>query len=96
MPAAPTTFEIGDRVLHASKPEWGVGHIARASAETHEGRPVQRLTVRFERAGVKTLSTAHAVLRPAPSESPSIAGEAAPGEPGEPVRGRRGAGRGCG
>ncbi|MFI4896889.1 MAG: DUF3553 domain-containing protein [Phycisphaerales bacterium JB059] len=71
MPAAPTTFEIGDRVLHATKPEWGVGHIARASAETHEGRPVQRLTVRFERAGVKTLSTAHADLRPAPTEPAS-------------------------
>ena len=68
------TYQIGDRVTHASKPEWGVGHVARASAETIEGRPAQRLTIRFERAGVKTLSTAHAALNPAgqaPEPSPA-------------------------
>lgn len=85
MPSAPATFEIGDRVLHATKPEWGVGHIARASAETHEGRPVQRLTIRFERAGVKTLSTAHADLRPAPAEPTSDPAAPEDGQAGEPI-----------
>lgn len=75
-------FEIGDRVLHTSKPEWGVGHVARASAETIEGRPAQRLTVRFERAGVKTLSTAHAPLRAAQNQpdAPDEPGGAPPAE----------------
>ncbi len=45
MPPAQTRFENGDRVLHTGKPEWGVGHVARASAETHEGEPVRRLTL---------------------------------------------------
>ncbi len=81
MSTAQTRFENGDRVLHPGKPEWGVGHVARASAETHEGQPVQRLTVRFERAGVKTLSTAHAKLSPAPDEAPRPLADAQTGEP---------------
>lgn len=74
------TFEIGDRVQHPAKPEWGVGHVARASAETIDGRPAQRLTVRFERAGVKTLSTAHAALRPAGQDQ----SQAAPSDNAQP------------
>ncbi len=83
MSHTPTRFESGDRILHTGKPEWGVGHIARASAETHDGKPTQRLTVRFERAGVKTLSTAHAPLVPAPAPTtgaPKPTGDAGPGE----------------
>ncbi len=37
----------------------------------HEGKPCQRLSIRFERAGTKTISTAFADLRPA-SEIPRL------------------------
>lgn len=58
-------FRVGDRVVHASYPEWGVGRVESAEGITHEGARRQRLGVRFERAGLKTLSTAFADLRPA-------------------------------
>ena len=58
-------WSFGDKVVHAQKPEWGVGLVTGASGTTHEGQPCQRVVVRFERAGVKTLSTAIADLRPA-------------------------------
>src|SRR3954462_1569369 len=54
----------GDSVVHASKPEWGAGEILLAESISHEGKPVQRLTIRFTRAGTKTISTAFADLRP--------------------------------
>jgi len=55
-------FSIGDRVVHATKPEWGSGAISAASATSHEGKPCQRLTIRFDRAGLKTISTAFAPI----------------------------------
>jgi hypothetical protein len=55
----------GDSVVHAAKPEWGAGEVLLAEAISHEGKPVQRLTIRFTRAGTKTISTAFADLRPA-------------------------------
>jgi hypothetical protein len=65
-------WSYGDKVVHAGKPEWGIGQVTGASGTMHEGKPCQRVVVRFERAGVKTLSTAFAELRPA-SEMPSLA-----------------------
>lgn len=65
-------WSYGDKVIHAGKPEWGIGQVTGASGATHEGKPCQRVVVRFERAGVKTLSTAFAELRPA-AEAPSLA-----------------------
>lgn len=56
-------WKLGDRVVHAGKPEWGVGEVRSAESVTQDGRRCQRLTLRFERAGVKTLSTAFADLR---------------------------------
>jgi len=61
----PREFSFGDRLLHAAKPEWGVGHVVAAQNVHQNGAPCQRLQVRFERAGLKTLSTAVADLRPA-------------------------------
>jgi len=55
-------FALGDRVVHANKPEWGSGAVSAASATTHEGTPCQRLTIRFDRAGLKTISTAFAPI----------------------------------
>lgn len=63
-------FNFGDRVVHALKPEWGTGVVSSAQSVTENGAPCQRLTIRFDRAGLKTLSTAFADLRPA-EEHPS-------------------------
>lgn len=65
-------WSYGDKVIHAGKPEWGIGQVTGASGTVHEGKPCQRVVVRFERAGVKTLSTAFAELRPA-TEGPALA-----------------------
>ncbi len=58
----------GDNVVHSAKPEWGAGEILMAESTLHEGRPSQRLTIRFTRAGTKTISTAFASLEPASSQ----------------------------
>lgn len=55
-------FQMGDRVVHSSKPEWGVGIVSTTSMGEHEGGPCQRLVVRFDRAGLKTVSTAFAKI----------------------------------
>jgi len=65
-------FKFGDKVLHTAKPEWGTGVVTAAVAATQDGKPCQRLTIRFDRAGIKTLSTAFATLRPA-EDAPEIA-----------------------
>ncbi len=67
-------WSFGDRVVHAGRPEWGQGVITSAVSEQHEGRACQRLVIRFDRAGLKTISTAHADLRP-PSEVPLLMAE---------------------
>jgi hypothetical protein len=61
---ADATWQMGDRVLHAGKPEWGVGTVTGVEPATQDGKPCQRVTARFDRAGVKTLSTAYADLQP--------------------------------
>lgn len=62
-----TKWNKGDRVVHATKPEWGTGEVLQVEGFTHEGKPCQRLTLRFDRAGLKTISTAFAELKPAAS-----------------------------
>lgn len=69
---ATRTFAKGESVIHSGKPEWGPGDIVAAEGQLHEGKPCQRLTIRFARAGLKTISTAFADLRPA-SEAPLAA-----------------------
>jgi hypothetical protein len=59
------TFAKGESVIHTGKPEWGPGDIVSAERQLHEGKPCQRLTIRFARAGLKTISTAFAELKPA-------------------------------
>jgi len=61
-PDARQKFVIGERVVHASKPEWGTGVISAASATIHADTPCQRLTIRFDRGGLKTISTAFASI----------------------------------
>lgn len=63
---------FGDRVVHAARPEWGVGTVTTVRPQTVNGKACQQVSVRFERAGLKKLSTAHADLRPADeAESPA-------------------------
>ncbi len=62
---AQEVFGFGDRVIHAGKPEWGIGVVSGAQNVNQDGKPCQRLTIRFERAGLKTVSTAVASIRPA-------------------------------
>ncbi|MCC5823813.1 MAG: DUF3553 domain-containing protein [Phycisphaerales bacterium] len=82
-------FQIGDRVLHPAKPEWGAGTIANASGALHEGAPCQRLSIRFDRAGLKTISTAFVNLRRA-AGSPASFPEPKPDPKPEPAFSPRG------
>ncbi len=56
-------WKMGDRVVHAGKPEWGIAEVRTAESVVQDGSRCQRLTLRFERAGIKTISTAFAELR---------------------------------
>lgn len=56
-------FKPDDKIRHAKQPGWGVGVVLTAQRISHEGKPCQRLTVRFDQAGKKTVSTAFADLR---------------------------------
>lgn len=57
------TFKFGDRVVHTGKAEWGEGVVTGAQPATQDGKPCQRVTVRFDRVGIKALSTALAPLQ---------------------------------
>lgn len=72
-------WKLGDRVRHAGKPEWGIGSVMAADGALQDGNPCQRLTVRFERGGSKTLSTAFADIRSA--DEFFTASEKAPQDP---------------
>ncbi|MEL7485389.1 MAG: DUF3553 domain-containing protein [Planctomycetota bacterium] len=63
--AEPQRWASGDRVRHATKPEWGEGVVTAVEPAMVEGKPTQRLTIRFERAGVKKLAAVVAALEPA-------------------------------
>lgn len=55
-------FNVGDRVRHTTRPEWGVGTIQKVQAILHEGHKAQRLSIEFERNGRMTLNSAVANL----------------------------------
>ncbi len=59
----------GDRVVHVECPEWGVGEVLTAEAGVNATADGQRLTVRFTKAGMKTLTTSYAKLAPAGAPS---------------------------
>lgn len=87
MPPKSQHWSYGDRVVHPNKPEWGHGVVTAASATTHDGKPCQRLTIRFDRAGVKVLSTAFAELKPAAAIPEPVVVAEAVREIGGPDRG---------
>ena len=70
-------FTVTDRVIHALKPEWGVGRVMSVESLMQNGQPAQRVTIRFDRAGLKTLSTHYAELRRADSAAPIDGSETA-------------------
>ena len=75
-------WKRGDWVSHGGRPEWGSGQVVSAEGITQDGRKCQRLSVRFDRAGLKTLSTAFADLRPSTPNAPqSVLSEAKPFDP---------------
>ncbi|MDP1662621.1 MAG: DUF3553 domain-containing protein [Phycisphaerales bacterium] len=74
-------FAFGDRVVHAGRPEWGTGIVSAAVPDTQEGKSCQRVTIRFERVGIKTLSTGVANLVPAEDAPAMVAAEANPADP---------------
>lgn len=60
-------YNVGDKVRHRSRPEWGVGTVASAQNATHAGEPTQRLVINFANHGRVTLNTAIAPIAPADS-----------------------------
>jgi len=68
-------WSFGDKVVHSQRPEWGTGTVTSAAGDVHEGSACQRLTVRFDRGGVKTLNTAMAKLIAA-DDAPRISAQA--------------------
>lgn len=73
-----TDFAPNDQIQHPAKPEWGTGTVLSVQKANHEGRPCQRLTVRFSGAGKKTLNTGFVRLTrlgtaPGLAENPSPA-----------------------
>jgi len=62
-------FQFGDRIIHADKPEWGVGQVLGAEDVAIDGAPGQRVKIRFERAGLKTLATQLVDLRLAEAQT---------------------------
>lgn len=61
----PHAWKVGDRVVHPAKPEWGAGVVRAVASHTQGGTRGQRLTIRFDGAGTKTLSTTIVDLQPA-------------------------------
>lgn len=64
-------WSFGDRVVHLERPEWGSGIVTSVAGDSMDGKPCQRLTIRFERAGVKQLLSAIAHLVPA-QDAPAL------------------------
>lgn len=85
------TWSRGDRVVHATKPEWGHGEVIVAQPSRHDGKACQNLTIRFDRAGTKTVSTAFASFRsvgeagPPAAVSPIVERAATPAEENRPM-----------
>lgn len=68
-------WSFGDRVTHADRPEWGEGQITAIQPVLIEGRPSQRLTIRFERAGIKKLAAAVANIKPASNKPAPVSSD---------------------
>lgn len=77
-------WKLGDRLVHTGRPEWGLGEVRSAMSVVQDGRPCQRLTVRFDRAGVKVLTTAYADLKASDVALPTASTDGEATEPAWP------------
>ena len=77
MTALAPTFQRGDRVSHAARPEWGTGVVDRADPAEFQGKPAQKLVVTFAQRGRVTLTTAVAPLVLASTAARNLAGASA-------------------
>lgn len=75
---AEQTWSVGDRVLHPSRPEWGAGRVTAVQRAAHAGRSCQKLTIRFDAAGTRTVSTAFVHLQPVQADPRGASGDPAP------------------
>ena len=91
----PIPFQPNDQLQHPGKPEWGTGTVLAVQPASHEGKPCQRLTVRFAGGGKKTINTAFASLirlgepKPAttqPRPRPGSRSSIAPAPPPSPAQ----------
>jgi hypothetical protein len=80
------TFAPAQRVVHSARPEWGVGTVLRAEPADVDGVRCQRLTVKFDRAGIKTLLTNAGLLSQHHGPAPRLSEPEVPNDPfsGEP------------
>jgi hypothetical protein len=53
-----TPFTLGEKIVHARRPEWGEGVVDHATTISHDGKSAQRLIIRFANQGLVTLNTA--------------------------------------
>jgi len=79
--ASSPSFSRGDRVIHPNRPEWGAGSVVTVDPVTRSGRRTQRLGVRFDRAGLKTIFTDVANLRPADQPGGAASSATTPDQP---------------
>ncbi len=56
--ASQPQWSVGDRTINPARPDWGVGTITSVAAHFANGKEGQRLGIRFDGAGLKTVSTA--------------------------------------
>lgn len=56
------TFREGDRVIHPRRPEWGDGVVESVTPIDHDGRPAQRVNVKFANQGSVIINTGVAPL----------------------------------
>jgi hypothetical protein len=55
-------FTVGERVRHPRRPEWGLGNVQRIETTTVGAKRDQRLWIRFDNAGLKTILASAADL----------------------------------
>ena len=79
-----SSFKFGDRVVHAARPEWGPGTVVRVESVHEQGKPAQRLQIRFPGVGLKVINTAVASIVSA-EDMPSILDQPEPTKPEVPT-----------
>jgi hypothetical protein len=75
-------FNVGDRVIHPRRPEWGTGKVEQSQPIIHKGATAQRLTVTFENHGKLNINTGVVGLMPE-SEAGHLRAEGAGQDPAE-------------